>query len=153
MSSWRCVRCRTVYAVGLAACPHCEQPSKEENMAKANPETGATHYLAEGEPMPDDLPPGVRPVGPGAEAAAAEPSETGADVQDTANTGVTPEPGSAAEAPSELPDDEDGPPDYGSYPKTVLADLCRERGLSPTGVKAELAERLATYDAELAAKL
>jgi hypothetical protein len=36
-------------------------------VAKANPVTGATFYVAEGDAVPDDLPDGVRPVGPGAE--------------------------------------------------------------------------------------
>jgi hypothetical protein len=35
-------------------------------VAKAGPETGATFYVAEGGQVPDDLPEGVRPVGPGA---------------------------------------------------------------------------------------
>ncbi len=39
-------------------------------MAKASAEGGSTHYVAEGQPVPDDLPPGVRLVGPGAPAPA-----------------------------------------------------------------------------------
>lgn len=42
-------------------------------MAKANPLTGATVYVAEGADVPDDLPPGVRPVGPGAPKPKAKP--------------------------------------------------------------------------------
>ena len=42
-------------------------------MAKASPETGATFYVAEGAEVPDDLPPGVRPVGPGAAVPEPEP--------------------------------------------------------------------------------
>lgn len=41
-------------------------------MAKVNPETGATFYVAEGDPVPDELPAGVRLVGPGAPAPEAE---------------------------------------------------------------------------------
>ncbi len=39
-------------------------------MAKASAEGGATHYVAEDQPVPDDLPPEVRLVGPGAPAPA-----------------------------------------------------------------------------------
>lgn len=126
-------------------------------MAKASAEAGATHYLAEGDPVPDDLPPGVRLVGPGA------PAVPEPDVQDEAEPVVTPEPEPAAEDGSEPeleeppgpttppessgassdPDDDDGPPDYAAYRIVDLRDLCRERGLSPTGSKAELVERLA----------
>jgi len=44
-------------------------------MAKASAEAGSTHYVAEGFPVPDDLPPDVRLVGPGApqEQAPADP--------------------------------------------------------------------------------
>jgi hypothetical protein len=44
-------------------------------MAKASAEGGSTLFVAEGEPVPDDVPDGVRLVGPGAprdEPAAAE---------------------------------------------------------------------------------
>src|SRR5712664_2809512 len=72
MSSWTCSRCRTVYAVGIPACPHCQSSEYSEGaiVAKASAEGGATHYVAEGDPVPADLPPDVRLVGPGA---AAEP--------------------------------------------------------------------------------
>ena len=130
-------------------------------MAKANAEGAATHYVAEGDPVPDDLPPGVRLVGPGA------PDEPEPDVQDEAEPVVTPAPELVSEdvsGPQDLPgpstppessggssgpdDDEDGTPDYGAYRIVDLRDLCRERGLSPSGAKAELVARLAEYDAE-----
>lgn len=67
MASWACQGCRTVYAVGIPACPHCGSADYEEDgVAKANPETGATFYVGEGDAVPDDLPADVRPVGPGA---------------------------------------------------------------------------------------
>ena len=69
MASWACQGCRTVYAVGIPACPHCGSADyKEDGVAKASPETGATFYVAEGDDVPGDLPEGVRPVGPGAPA-------------------------------------------------------------------------------------
>jgi hypothetical protein len=164
MASWRCTGCRTVYAVGIEPCPQCGTPDHEEDwMAKASAEAGATHYVAEGDPVPGDLPPGVRLVGPGA------PAVPEPDAEDEPEPVVTPEPELAAEDVSEPPepeeppgpstppessggssdpDDDDGPPDYGAYRIVDLRDLCRERGLSPTGAKAELAGRLAEYDEE-----
>ena len=60
MASWRCLTCRTVYAVGIPSCPHCSSADYEEDgVAKANAEGAATHYVGEGDPVPDDLPPGV----------------------------------------------------------------------------------------------
>jgi SAP domain-containing new25 len=75
----------------------------------------------------------------GAELPAPEPG-----AQDVPEDQAAPEP----EMLPELEDDDEGPADYSAYPKTVLADLCRERGLPPSGTKAELAGRLAAYDAE-----
>ena len=46
-------------------------------MAKASAEGGATQYVAEGDPVPDDVPEGVRLVGPGAPAS--EPVPGAAD--------------------------------------------------------------------------
>jgi hypothetical protein len=131
---------------------------EEDGVAKASAEGGATHYLAEGDPVPDDLPPGVRLVGPGAPA--------------VPEAVVTPEPELAAgdgSGPQELPgpltlpensgessdpdDDEDGPADYAAYPIRVLRDLCRERELSPSGAKADLVGRLAEYDKAVLAGL
>jgi hypothetical protein len=180
VASWRCTGCRTVYAVGIPACPHCSSRDYEEDgVAKANAEGAATHYVGEGDPVPDDLPPGVRMVGPGA------PAEPEAEVQGEPEPEVTPEPEPVPEAvsgpqePEVVPDppeehatipgpdstpepsspessapddddDDDGLPDYMAYRIVDLRELCRNRDLSPTGPKAELAERLAEHDAERA---
>ena len=111
-------------------------------MAKASAEGGATHYLAEGDPVPDDLPDGVRLVGPGA------PAGPEADVPEA-------EPGAEAEAPPPDEDeggqgdgDDDGPPDYMAYRVTDLRELSRDRGLPVTGAKPDLAAALAQWDAE-----
>lgn len=136
-------------------------------MAKASA-AGATHYVPEGGEVPDL--PGVRLVGPGApihdalrrrlaEAQAAAAVEQSASEPGPADSGedTAAAAGEAAgEAAAEQPqpqdtgngDEDDGPADYASYPKTVLVDLCRERGLPVTGTKAELAARLAGYDKE-----
>jgi hypothetical protein len=62
--------CRTVYAVGIPACPHCgvtEYADTEGGtVAKVSAEGGPTLYVAEGDPAPDDVAEGVRLVGPGA---------------------------------------------------------------------------------------
>jgi hypothetical protein len=133
-------------------------------MAHANPDSGATHYVGEGDPVPDDLPPDVRMVGPGA------PAEPELGAADVAEAEVTPEPEDAAgdvsepepeppgpSTPPELSgassgpddDDDDGPADYAAYSIRDLRDLCRERELSPTGSKAELVDRLARYAADM----
>ena len=71
MSLRICLQCSTAYAVGLEACPQCGAPTRnavydwEDDVAKAS-EFGATLYVAEGQPVPDDVPDGVRLVGPGA---------------------------------------------------------------------------------------
>lgn len=135
-------------------------------MAKASA-AGATHYVPEGGEVPDL--PGVRLVGPGApihdalqrrrlaeaqaaaavEQPASEPGPADSGEDTAAAAGET-----AGEAAAEQPQgtgsggDDDSPADYASYPKTVLVDLCRERGLPVTGTKAELAARLASYDQE-----
>ena len=160
MASWRCLTCRTVYAVGIPACPHCSSAKFEEDgVAKANAEGNATHYVAEGDPVPDDLPPGVRMVGPGAPA---EPEPEVVDIplpevvpepDDAAEDGSGPEPPGPSTPPessggSSDPDDDDGPADYGAYSIRILRELCRDRGLSPTGAKADLVGRLAEYDEE-----
>lgn len=61
MSSWQCPECRTVYPPGVPACPNHEGVS----VAKVGA-AGATQYVAEGDPVPGDLPAEVRLVGPGA---------------------------------------------------------------------------------------
>jgi len=117
-------------------------------MAKASAEGGATQYLAEGQEVPDDLPDGVRLVGPGAPAEDVPEPDEPAEPEAEAEAG--PEPPAPASSPAfPGPDDEDGPPDYGSYPVTVLRDLARERGVSYGGlVKADLAAALAQWDTE-----
>jgi SAP domain len=160
MSSWRCVRCRTTYAVGLEACPQCGDTTYSEGgivVAKASPEGAATVYVGEGVQVPDDLPEGVRLVGPGAPVAEPEPEPEEAEAEVVPDPGqpgpaTTPGPDSTpppdSEGSSDLGDDDDGPPDYGAYRIVDLRDLCRERGLSPVGAKADLVARLAAYDAE-----
>lgn len=128
-------------------------------MAKASAEGAATHYVAEGELVPDDLPPGVRLVGPGAPAP---------DVPDEQDAEAVPGPGpdkpatipgpdstppASSPASSDPGDDEDGPPDYAAYRITDLRDLARERGLPVAGAKADLVTRLAEHDAEHAVAL
>ena len=67
-----CLGCSTAYAIGIQACPQCGTPTRnaiydwESDVAKASAEGGATFYLPEGQPVPGDLPDGVRLVGPGA---------------------------------------------------------------------------------------
>lgn len=153
MSSWRCLGCRTVYAVGIPACPHCGDTDYDEgdDVAKVSAEGGATHYVAEGQPVPDDLPPEVRLVGPGAPAPAQpepepEPAEETPEVVPDPSPDSTPPVSSAAS--SDPDDDEDGPPDYAAYRLADLRALSRERGLPAAGAKADLAARLAAYDAE-----
>jgi hypothetical protein len=167
MASWACSTCRTVYAVGIPACPHCgstDYSDEEAIVAKASAEGGATSYVAEGDAVPADVPEGVRLVGPGApvaEGGAAEDAEgpspeaeapvavvTPGEFEDfTAKHGVTWE-----KQPDEVKpgssDDEDGPPDYMAYRVTDLRDLCRDRGLPVTGAKADLAAALAAWDAD-----
>ena len=87
MSLRVCLGCSTAYAVGIQACPQCGTPTRnaiydweDDVVAKASAEGGATFYLPEGQPVPDDLPDGVRLVGPGApqdapETPAAEPEQ------------------------------------------------------------------------------
>ncbi len=130
-------------------------------MAKASAEAGATHYVAGGDPVPDDLPPGVRLVGPGAPQDVPEPGvpaepepEVTPEPELAAGDGSEPGPPGPTTPPPSSPgssdpgDDEDGLPDYMAYRIVDLRDLCREHGLSPTGAKAELAERLAEYDGQ-----
>jgi hypothetical protein len=155
MASWRCMGCRTVYAVGIPSCPHCGTADYEEDgVAKASAEAGATHYVAEGDPVPDDLPAGVRMVGPGAPAEPEAGEQDGPGPQDppggpgiTPGPDSTPGPSSGASSGPGDDDDDDGLPDYMAYRIVDLRELCRNRDLSPTGAKAELAERLAEYDA------
>jgi hypothetical protein len=109
-------------------------------VAKASAEGGATHYLAEGEPVPDDLSPEVRLVGPGAPAEAEEEEAAEGPFPDS-----TPEPSSPG---SSAPGDDDGPAGYDGLLLTELAELCRERGLPVYGTKADLTARLTGYDEE-----
>lgn len=117
MASWRCLGCRTVYAVGIPACPHCWSADYEEDdVAKANPETGATFYVAEGDPVPDELPPGVRPVGPGVPVPVPE-SVADLDALDEVLAASEPEPEAAPEPPP------------ASAPKAVWVDHAKAAGL------------------------
>ncbi len=123
---------------------------------KANA-NGGTLYLPEGAGVPPELAgtPGLTFVGPGAGEVTDEPAvadevlavpepaqEPPGPSMQPANSGASPDPA----------DDDDGPPDYLAYRIIDLRDLCRDRGLSPTGSKIELAERLAAHDAEHAAQ-
>jgi hypothetical protein len=136
-----------VYAVGIPACPQCGGTDYTDNeggiVAKASAEGGATHYVAQGDPVPGDLPDGVRLVGPGApvpdepEPEAAEPDDPEAEAEGEAGAG----PGSISG------DEEEGPPDYMAYRVTDLRELSRDRGLPVTGAKADLAAALAQWDA------
>jgi hypothetical protein len=71
MSLLVCLGCRTIYAPGIPACPHCGAPSRdahydwEDDVVKTNSAGVATLYLAEGQEAPADLPAGVVLVGPG----------------------------------------------------------------------------------------
>jgi hypothetical protein len=133
MSLRVCLDCSTSYALGLPACPHCGSPTRnaiyswEDDVAKANA-FGSTHYVAEGQPVPADVPPGVRLVGPGAP------------------------PGSAPETAPEpivdipLPEPAAEPEDYAGLTILALRDLCRDRGLPVAGSKAELVTRLTQHD-------
>jgi hypothetical protein len=69
-------------------------------------------------------------------------SELEADEQaPSPDAGKTPAPPAAA--------DEEGPPDYASYPVGVLRDLARERGITQHGaVKADLVAALVQWDAD-----
>jgi hypothetical protein len=121
-------------------------------VAKASAEGGATLYVAEGDDVPQDVSPEVRLVGPGVpaqDAAAAAAAAPDAAVQELPDTPVTQVPDEPAETPSEPQgdeDDDDGPADWGAYPIRVLRDVCREKGLSPTGAKADLVAALTAWD-------
>src|SRR5258706_4219364 len=71
MSLHVCLGCSTLYAIGLKACPHCGAPTRdavyrwEDDVVKTSSAGGSTLYLAEGQPVPADLPDGVVLVGPG----------------------------------------------------------------------------------------
>lgn len=75
-----CLACSTMYAVGLARCPHCgspdqvEQGSEGHEMAKQRVHGGATHESDIPAPDPDT---------PGPVAASSE-EETGPDTADPA---------------------------------------------------------------------
>ena len=164
MSSWQCMRCRTTYAVGLASCPQCGDGGYSEGgvVAKVNAAGIATQYVAEGDPVPTDLPPEVQLVGPGSSEAVAEAAaepvlvgESGPELTEVpAGTEVVAAPPDPSTPPgnsggsSEPADDEDGPVSWDDYPIRVLRDVAREQGLSPTGAKADLVARLTAYDAE-----
>jgi len=56
-------------------------------MAKANAASGTSYYVAEGAPVPDELHPDVRLVGPGAPAAAASAAVPAGEPEPAAATG------------------------------------------------------------------
>jgi hypothetical protein len=141
---WSCEHCGCqAIAHDLRICPMC---GKERDVPKITVAGGASSAL------------GVEQGGePELEAAQPAPAEPEPEVLDAVEGEGSPEPSSAAEAlpepsaeepePAAQPDDEeDGPADYSNYPKTVLTELCRDRGLPVTGTKAELANRLTDYD-------
>jgi len=68
-------------------------------MAKANAVTGTSYYVAEGAPVPDELHPDVRLVGPGAPVPVAE-AETAADGSEA---GLPPPMPDEAYAPDSVP--------------------------------------------------
>jgi hypothetical protein len=91
-----CKNCTTRYAPA-AQCPQCganEWLSEEEaDVAKANQQGQSTIYVGEGEPVPDNVPEGVRLVGPGA------PDVIDAQMeQDLQEEGEQPSAGSSSEA-------------------------------------------------------
>ena len=118
-------------------------------MAKVNAEGNATHYVAEGQPVPVDLPAEVRLVGPGAPgsgSAAPEPVPVTPDPPQAPAPIPGPDlmpPGSSGESSDPA---DDGPADYASYPIRILRDLVRDRGLPVAGSKAELVTRLEEHD-------
>jgi hypothetical protein len=57
--------CRTVYAVGIPACPHCQSKDYSEGGGVKTSTAGTTVYLAEGQQVSDPLHPDVIFVGPG----------------------------------------------------------------------------------------
>lgn len=68
MASWLCMGCRTAYAVGIPACPHCQSTDYSEGGdVKANA-NGGTLYVPEGTEVPAELAgvEGLQFVGPGA---------------------------------------------------------------------------------------
>ena len=106
------------------------------------------YFVAEGETPPAGLPPEVRLIGPGAPGASApdEPEVVAEGVPGPPPEDLTPPESSGAS--SDPGDDEDGPVDWAAYRIVDLRDLARERGLSPTGAKADLVALLTEYDAE-----
>ena len=75
MTLWVCQSCTASYSVGASRCPQCGSDNyleEGQEMAKANAASGTTYYVAEGAPVPDELHPDVRLVGPGAPAATEE---------------------------------------------------------------------------------
>jgi len=127
-----------VYPPGVPACRSCE--AKEvAAVAKANAVTGSSHYVAEGDPVPDDLSPEVRLVGPGVPAAAAAEPE------------VMPDPGPGLTQPENSLVSSVLVEDYAGQTILALRDLCRQRGLPVAGAKADLVLRLRDDDARAVA--
>ena len=140
-------------------------------MAKGNALTGSTHYLAEGDPVPTDMNPEVRFVGPGAPAVPppdlpltrrqveALIDEKWTDITAEVAPEVVPDPIPAPLTPTPDPDstqppsspESSDPGDYAAQTILALRDLCRQRGLQVAGAKADLVIRLNADDADLAA--
>jgi hypothetical protein len=135
MAAWRCLGCRTVYAVGIPACPQCQAAEHEEDgVAKASAEGGATHYVAEGDPVPDDLPAGVRMVGPGAPAPEAEDDPEPEEPDPTSTASGAGDPGASTSGPADTrqhPADAEGVPEPppANAPKASWVDHAEAAGL------------------------
>ena len=110
-------------------------------MAHANAVTGSTHYVAEGDPVPAGLHPDVRLVGPGAFVAESVPEP---------EPEVLPGP-QPSSTPGESSPVSSDPGNYAASTILLLRDVCRERGLSPAGAKADLVMRLNEHDLQAVA--
>jgi hypothetical protein len=99
MASWGCLRCRTVYAVGLPACPQCGYGGGHAEGGVTVMAGDEAYYVAEGETPPAGLPPEWRLIGPGAPGAAGP---------DEPETEAVPDPG--PDGPATTPGPDSAPP-------------------------------------------
>jgi hypothetical protein len=118
---------------------------------------GSTHYVGDGDPLPSDLNEGVRLVGPGAPAVPGPEvpltrAEVGKLIDERVGAVAAPDPGQGPDLtpPGNSPVSSD-PGDYAASTILVLRDVCRERGLSPAGAKADLVMRLTEHDRQAVA--